>query len=463
MNKIKKLTVNLSTILFILLSMTFAVSAQNETAKDNVTYKVYPEAGIMIFSGEGEIPKDYFGFQRGNQYASEWGPCDPTEEEIEQRKEAESVKTLIIEEGITKVGEGAFNSEGNGFINLETLILPESLEEIGRSSFAGCGKLTRVYLPSSLKTISVSAFEKTGIKNIVIPESVENLECPFNGCNSLKTITFTNASCRVEDCKSLTKIVYANPIKEAKVLAINCPNLKTVTFQNLEGNKKVKVVSSDLDMLFENCPNVKLGYLDESAIDTLEKNGIKYAVVTSKASSLGEVKNLKYTQYGFNMKISWSAVKNAGYYQLYYYNGSKWQLVYSGEKTSFSAPNFGKFELIEDGKYRVRAVSYDGKEYTCGKFSGLNIKSVGYTQFKSLTKKGTNVTLTWDKVNDATGYIIYDVTKGQKKICNVTGTSYTLQNLEKGKIYSFRVRAYRKDKDGSIKYSSYSIARSIKV
>lgn len=163
------------------------------------------------------------------------------------------------------------------------------------------------------------------------------------------------------------------------------------------------------------------------------------------------------------MTITWSAVKNAGYYQIFYYNGTKWEKIYSGRQTKFCTPNNGKFTYMKNGKYRVRAVSYDGKEHIYGKFANLTINIVKDTSITSAKKSGTSVTLIWKKVEGATGYLVYDNTGKRKKIANVKGTSYTIKNLEKGKKYVYRVKAYRKDKDGSIKYSCYSVAKSVRL
>ncbi len=466
MNNIKKLSLLFTLIIMSTLCLVFNVSAEDQTTQRGISYEIYPESGVMIFSGEGEIKDDYFGFEKANGYYNDIEfdvGYEYPDSLLEFHEKLKVVKTLIIEEGITGIGDGVFNSEAFGFSMIETLITPESLEKIGSSSFAGCKKLTKVYLSSNLKKIGDYAFDKTGIKNIIIPESVVELGSAFNGCDSLKTITFTNATCPIYCCKKLTKIVYPKSISKVETLAVNCPNLKKVTFQNLLGTKKVKIVSTDMDAFFYNCPNAKVDYLDESIIESLDTEGVNYAVVTSNPTSLGEIKNLKYTQSGYHMTITWSAVKNAGYYQIFYYNGTKWEKIYSGRQTKFCTPNYGKFTYMKNGKYRVRAVSYDGKEHIYGKFANLTINIVKDTSITSAKKSGTSVTLIWKKVEGATGYLVYDNTGKRKKIANVKGTSYTIKNLEKGKKYVYRVKAYRKDKDGSIKYSCYSVAKSVRL
>lgn len=112
-----------------------------------------------------------------------------------------------------------------------------------------------------------------------------------------------------------------------------------------------------------------------------------------------------------NSKLSWPAVSNAGYYQVYYYNGSKWQCVYSGVKTSCAAEKYGK--------YRVRAVCTDGSKYVYSKYTTFEVKELYRTGLKTKLS-GTSVTLSWNKASNATGYQVYyfttSGTSGFKKL-----------------------------------------------
>lgn len=83
--------------------------------------------------------------------------------------------------GVKKIDTHAFW----GCTGLTSIILPESLEEIGLGAFEGCKNLTTVRLPNSLKTIKKEAFEGTGLKTVVIPASVEHIERQaFGGTDS---------------------------------------------------------------------------------------------------------------------------------------------------------------------------------------------------------------------------------------------------------------------------------------
>lgn len=65
---------------------------------------------------------------------------------------------------------------------------------IGYRAFSGCGNLTNVSLPSSIKVIRERAFNSSGIVSIVIPEGVQEIqEEAFFECNSLKKVVLPNS------------------------------------------------------------------------------------------------------------------------------------------------------------------------------------------------------------------------------------------------------------------------------
>lgn len=74
--------------------------------------------------------------------------------------------------------------------NGKTIVLPETVVNIGRSAFTGCGTLTDILLPEGLQFISRSSFSGcTALKTISIPQSVKEIaDWCFNGCSSLETI-----------------------------------------------------------------------------------------------------------------------------------------------------------------------------------------------------------------------------------------------------------------------------------
>lgn len=68
----------------------------------------------------------------------------------------EEVTNIIIPEGVTKIGEGAFNR----CANLVSVKFPNSLTSIGESAFYGCKNLSSITIPNPNTAIGDDAFDK---------------------------------------------------------------------------------------------------------------------------------------------------------------------------------------------------------------------------------------------------------------------------------------------------------------
>uniref|UniRef100_UPI004056DD09 leucine-rich repeat protein n=1 Tax=Acetatifactor sp. TaxID=1872090 RepID=UPI004056DD09 len=90
---------------------------------------------------------------------------------------------LTIPEGVTSIGEGAFYC-CSGFMG--DLMLPEGMTEIGKLAFHRCeGFEGRLILPNSLTTIGMYAFEACSFTgDLLIPEKITSIEdYSFYSCN----------------------------------------------------------------------------------------------------------------------------------------------------------------------------------------------------------------------------------------------------------------------------------------
>ena len=112
------------------------VKADSEgTCGKNITWKVTGDT--LILSGTGEM------------YRSSW----PLGIGKESEAAKVGIKKIIVEEGITRLSDGAFTY----FKDLESVSLPSSITEIPSLAFAYCG-LTSIEIPASVKEIETQAF-----------------------------------------------------------------------------------------------------------------------------------------------------------------------------------------------------------------------------------------------------------------------------------------------------------------
>ena len=109
----------------------------------NVTYTLYSD-GRMVISGSGEMD-DYI-------YSSNVPWVNYTNE----------IKTVVIEKGVTTVGECAFCDCSN----ITSVTIPEGVTSIETAAFVSCISLEEITLPAGLTTIEDSAFLYTGLKEI---------------------------------------------------------------------------------------------------------------------------------------------------------------------------------------------------------------------------------------------------------------------------------------------------------
>ena len=95
--------------------------------------------------------------------------------------------SVIIPNSITNIGDAVFYDCGN----MTNVVLPRNLANIGIQAFLCCATLTEVSFSDKLCTIGMEAFAFCfSLTNITIPSSVTNIgEFAFASCQSLVAIT----------------------------------------------------------------------------------------------------------------------------------------------------------------------------------------------------------------------------------------------------------------------------------
>jgi len=140
------------------------------TCGDNATW-VLTEDGTLTISGTGEMYSYY-----GDGIVTPWND------------HREEITNLVIEEGITVIGEAAFAS----LTGLKSVSLPASLDYIGNFAFMCCEALETLDLPENLTGIGQQAFWCCcSLKSVIIPASVTFLDaCAFEECTALTDVLF---------------------------------------------------------------------------------------------------------------------------------------------------------------------------------------------------------------------------------------------------------------------------------
>lgn len=132
---------------------------------NNLTWSLDTETGVLTISGTGDMA-NYVYVWYNDPDAPGFASDTPW------RAYRTSVQSVIVEDGVTKVGNAAFRA----YENLASVTLADSVTTIGEWAFGECGALTNVTLSEGLTTIGAGAFAAcTGLHGVTIPEGVTSI------------------------------------------------------------------------------------------------------------------------------------------------------------------------------------------------------------------------------------------------------------------------------------------------
>lgn len=142
-----------------------------------------------------------------------------------------------------------------------------------------------------------------------------------------------------------------------------------------------------------------------------------------------------------SVKVTWNKVKNAKTYEIYTsINNGNYKRIKITQSNSYIQNNLKPGCIYS---YKIRAVNGNQKS----KFSVVKkAKTLAVTNPKlTLSVVGTTVTLRWNKVKNATGYMIYQKNSGRYfKQDTISGCVYKINNLELSSTYTFKIIPYIK-------------------
>ena len=204
------------------------------TCGENVTWTL-DDQGTVTISGSGEII-DFV----------DNGP----DESLSPFRGNESIKKVIIEDGITHIGRVCFKD----CKNLVEIVIPESVESIDDSVFDGTPWLTKkleenniviagktiiasegctgeLIIPDGVKRIASYAFYNRGITSVVIPDSVTDIGSRAFMYSGVTTATLGNGISIIDEgvffyCGKLSSVYIGNSVERIDSNAFgNCEKL----------------------------------------------------------------------------------------------------------------------------------------------------------------------------------------------------------------------------------------------
>lgn len=279
----------LSLILSVVLCFTTFMSVMVIDAADTtipgakLTYSFDEATGTLTVSGTGDM-YDFRDTSLGTNKKAPWTNIK------------DSIKKVIINEGVTGIGQYAFYncsnltsvslpstvkeirgygvtggaSGTNGLsygafrdcVSLTDINFPEGLQEIGTAAFRGCIALTKVTFPDSLTTFGTGAFVGcTGISEVTFGSGTTELstECFYN-CSNLATINWGPSINTVDEWAfygtKLTEVTLPEQITSVKARAFaDCFHLydayiynRTCSITNLAFNNTKLTSTQDFNV-----------------------------------------------------------------------------------------------------------------------------------------------------------------------------------------------------------------------
>ena len=230
---------------------------ENIKLSENLTIVGYGVFGDCISIGKIEIPRTLKGFN------TSWGSSTNTSYGVFGG--CSNLKTVKFEEGSTVVCAALFM----GCDGIEKIELPNTITEIGDSSFRNCKNLVKITMNNGIDILE---------------------DFVFKGCSSLTTIDIPNTvkaigSSSFQGCTSLTEVHLSDILKEIPASTFSgCKKLTTINFPS--------TLTTIGNSAFSGCESLPEAILP-SGVEKIESNAfknckaMKKAVVPDTVSSIG--------------------------------------------------------------------------------------------------------------------------------------------------------------------------------
>ena len=201
-------TIVIMTLLFAVSATALHYDSYYEEGVSDLTLTFDEITGIATISGTGELKKISIP-DIAKELIIEEGITSIGDSALAYNR----CKKIILPKTLVKIGENAFL----GSVFLEEIDIPDSVTEIGRFAFIGCAELTNISLSENIAKIEDGTFACCPfIEEITIPKNVKSIGIgAFYGCISIKSLTFPKTVENIDafamvDCLSLKDIYIYN-------------------------------------------------------------------------------------------------------------------------------------------------------------------------------------------------------------------------------------------------------------
>lgn len=229
MNKKIKLIFFFGLLIFLFTNSPQTVKAStNGACGPNLTWTL-DDYGVLTVSGTGKMddyevvnPNDLYTANRTNSPFMDF---------------IGDIESIIIEDGVTSIGNGAFVYCGNDTIEIagsvttigkeafifsraQKLILHEGIKKIDNDAFNQCEELKSITLPQSLTSMGLTVFLGcSSLEELILSDNLTSFSLSnIEGCTSLKSLTIPEKCTKVEHYILSCQNTHINYYKLDKIL-----------------------------------------------------------------------------------------------------------------------------------------------------------------------------------------------------------------------------------------------------
>ncbi len=314
-------------LLFALLLFHFVSVDASTAASGNCSPSIawVLENGILTLSGSGAIP-------------------DYDSSSVPWYSNRTSIKSVIIEEGITAIGNYAFNT----CTNLNSLTIPSSVTHIDKLAFNGCSNIKNVYADSIESWCNID-FEHSNSNPLshnkdsvlYINNQILTIATIPDGATKIKDYTFAN-------CRNLTRVIIPDSVISIGNRAFfGCTNLASIDIP-----KSVTTIDS---YAFCNCTALTNITIPDgvTSIGTIAFSGctsLENITLSDNVTSIGE-----------------SAFKNTSYYS----NSANWDnnVLYVNNHLIEARTTVANEYSIKPGTITIADCAFSGNVYSTTKIT----------------------------------------------------------------------------------------------
>lgn len=226
----------------------------------------------------------------------------------------DSIKTVVIKDGVTTIEEGAFED----CKNLTSITIPASVTKIGDYAFENCTNLTHASIKSNLVSIGKRAFNNCeGLTNINISGSVTKIgDSAFENCANLTRVSIKSGAVSIGEkafcaCTGLTDLALGDGVTSIEKSAfIDCENLASIVlpesvtqigdyaFNNCKRLASITIPASVTNIgvdVFSGCSTLERIEVDSENLNYTSLDGILFSKDLTKIVRYPEGRSGDYT------------------------------------------------------------------------------------------------------------------------------------------------------------------------